>query len=73
MAKAMNQKLKNKIRRNRSESDILLNKLLLWEKGKNPFMFIENKESSKERIKKVKFNDHLKGSFKDKKKQTSTF
>ena len=55
----INRKLKNAIRRDRTEADRLMDKLDAWEKGQNPWITVENRgEGLREKFTRVRANDY---------------
>lgn len=70
----VSQKTLNAIRADRSKGDKFLNKQKAWLKGKNPWVTMENpnKEQTNKRFIRVRYNDLMGGSAKDREKRMFT-
>jgi hypothetical protein len=70
----VSQKTLNAMRADRSKADKLLNKQKAWLNGKNPWVTIENpnKEQTDKRFIRVRYNDLMGGSAKDREKRMFT-
>lgn len=64
-------KILNAVKKDRSEIDVLLNKQRAWMKGQNPWITVENsnKQETNKRFIKVRMNDLMNGSAKEREKR----